>query len=44
MAENKNDHLVVAYFDSKDQAEQAADSLIDFADEDRQSRTTEDVC
>ena len=27
MAENKNDHLVVAYFDSKDQAEQAADSL-----------------
>lgn len=27
MAESKNDHLVVAYFDSKDQAEQAADSL-----------------
>jgi uncharacterized membrane protein len=27
MAENKNDHLVVAYFDSKDQAEQAAESL-----------------
>jgi uncharacterized membrane protein len=27
VAENKNDHLVVAYFDSKEQAEQAADSL-----------------
>jgi uncharacterized membrane protein len=27
MADNKNDHLVVAYFDSKEQAEQAADSL-----------------
>lgn len=27
MADNKNDHLVVAYFDSKDQAEQAAESL-----------------
>jgi uncharacterized membrane protein len=27
MAENKNDHLVVAYFDSKEQAEQAAESL-----------------
>jgi len=27
VADNKNDHLVVAYFDSKDQAEQAADSL-----------------
>jgi uncharacterized membrane protein len=27
MAENKNDHLVVAYYDSKDQAEQAANSL-----------------
>jgi uncharacterized membrane protein len=27
MAENKNDHLVVAYFDGKDQAEQAAESL-----------------
>jgi uncharacterized membrane protein len=27
MAENKNDHLVMAYFDSKDQAEQAANSL-----------------
>jgi uncharacterized membrane protein len=27
VAENKNDHLVVAYFDSKDQAEQAAESL-----------------
>ena len=27
MADNKNDHLVVAYFDSKAQAEQAADSL-----------------
>jgi uncharacterized membrane protein len=27
MAENKNDHLVVAYFDTKAQAEQAADSL-----------------
>jgi uncharacterized membrane protein len=27
MADNKNDQLVVAYFDSKDQAEQAADAL-----------------
>jgi uncharacterized membrane protein len=27
VADNKNDQLVVAYFDSKDQAEQAADSL-----------------
>jgi uncharacterized membrane protein len=27
MADNKNEHLVVAYFDSKDQAEQAADTL-----------------
>jgi uncharacterized membrane protein len=27
MADNKNDHLVVAYFDTKAQAEQAADSL-----------------
>jgi uncharacterized membrane protein len=27
MADNKNEQLVVAYFDSKDQAEQAADSL-----------------
>jgi uncharacterized membrane protein len=27
MADNENDHLVVAYFDNKDQAEQAADSL-----------------
>ena len=27
VAENKNDHLVVAYFDSKEQAEQAAESL-----------------
>jgi uncharacterized membrane protein len=27
VADNKNDHLVVAYFDSKAQAEQAADSL-----------------
>lgn len=27
MAENKNDHLVLAYFDTKEQAEQAADSL-----------------
>jgi uncharacterized membrane protein len=27
VADNKNDHLVVAYFDSKDQAEQAAESL-----------------
>jgi uncharacterized membrane protein len=27
MADTENDHLVVAYFDSKDQAEQAADSL-----------------
>lgn len=27
MAENKNDHLVVAYFDTKAQAEQAAESL-----------------
>jgi uncharacterized membrane protein len=27
MADNKNEHLVVAYFDSKEQAEQAADSL-----------------
>jgi uncharacterized membrane protein len=27
MADNKNDHLVVAYFDSKAQAQQAADSL-----------------
>ena len=27
MADNKNDHLVVAYFDSKAQAEQAAESL-----------------
>jgi uncharacterized membrane protein len=27
MAENKNDHLVVAYFDTKAQSEQAAESL-----------------
>jgi uncharacterized membrane protein len=27
MADNKNDHLVVAYFDTKAQAEQAAESL-----------------
>jgi len=27
VADHKNDHLVVAYFDSKEQAEQAADSL-----------------
>jgi uncharacterized membrane protein len=27
VADNKNDQLIVAYFDSKDQAEQAADSL-----------------
>jgi uncharacterized membrane protein len=30
VADNKNDHLIVAYFDSKDQAEQAADSLKDW--------------
>jgi uncharacterized membrane protein len=30
VAENKNEQLVVAYFDSKDQAEQAADSLKDW--------------
>jgi uncharacterized membrane protein len=30
MAENKNDHLVVAYFDTKAQAEQAAESLKDW--------------